>query len=307
MMLLRVSGFVDVSSTLYAPARHQDEERIMGRVEGKVAFISGSARGQGRSHALKLAAEGADIIGIDICAQIAGVPYPMSTPEDLAETVRGVEALGRRMVARHADVRDFTQVKEAVDEGVAELGRLDIVCVNAGITGTLSPSEDVESRVRIFAQVVDVNLTGAFRTVEATKQHVIDSGAGGSIIITSSLAGLRALGAGGGYGESKHGLVGMMRSYAHELAPHMIRVNTIHPSNVKTPMIMNEALYRAFRPDLPNPTAEEAASTLASLNLMPIPYTEPEDISNAVLFLASEEARYITGVALPVDAGGAIK
>lgn len=279
----------------------------MGRVDGKVAFISGAARGQGRSHALRLAAEGADIIGIDICEQIEGVPYAMSTPEDLAETVRGVEALGRRMVARRADVRDLQQVTEAVDHGVAELGRLDIVCANAGITGSMAPSEDAAARAEIFAQVVDVNLTGVFRTVEAAKQHVIDSGDGGSIIITSSMAGLRALGAGGGYGESKHGLVGMMRSYAHELAPHMIRVNTVHPGNVKTAMIMHDALYRAFRPDLSDPTAADAEVAMTTMHLMPVPYTEPEDISNAVLFLASDEARFITGVTLSVDAGGAIK
>ncbi|OZD00551.1 SDR family mycofactocin-dependent oxidoreductase [Rhodococcus sp. 06-221-2] len=280
---------------------------MMGRLERKIALITGSGRGQGRSHALKLAAEGADIIGIDICEQIDGVPYPLSTPDDLAETVRGVEALGRRMVARRADVRDFTQLKKAVDEGVAELGRLDIVCANAGITGSMSPDADAETRVRIFRQVVDVNLTGVFCTVEATKQHVIDSGDGGSIIITSSMAGLRALGAGGGYGESKHGLVGMMRSYAHELAPHMIRVNTVHPGNVRTPMIMHDALYRAFRPDLAHPTAADAEVAMATMHLLPVPYTEPEDISNAVLFLASDEAKFITGVTLPVDAGGTIK
>lgn len=279
----------------------------MGRVEGKVAFITGAARGQGRSHAVRLAEEGADIIAVDLCEQIDGVPYPMATDEDLQETVRAVEALDRRIVARKADVRDIGQLAAAVQEGVAELGRLDIVCANAGITGPYAAAATLEERSASFETVADVNLTGVYRTVEASRDALISSGGGGSIIITSSLAGLRALGAGGGYTEAKHGLVGLMRSYAIELAPHMIRVNTIHPSNVATPMILNEATYKAFRPDLENPTEEEALGALAGLNLLPIPYTEPRDISNAVLFLASEEARYITGVALPVDAGGAIK
>jgi SDR family mycofactocin-dependent oxidoreductase len=279
----------------------------MGRVKGKVAFITGAARGQGRSHAVRLAEEGADIIAVDLCAQIAGVPYPMATPEDLDETVKEVEALDRRIVARVADVREADQLAAAVAEGMAELGRLDIVCANAGITGPYAELTDLAARVAMFEQVADVNLTGVFRTVEAAKRALIDSGDGGSVIITSSLAGLRALGAGGGYTEAKHGLVGMMRSYAHELAPHMIRVNSIHPTNVATPMILNEATARAFRPDLENPTEDDVAEALSFLNLLPIPYVEARDISNAVLWLASDEARYVTGVALPVDAGGAIK
>lgn len=279
----------------------------MERVKGKVAFITGAARGQGRSHAIRLAEEGADIIAIDLCEQIDGVPYPMATTEDLKETVRAVESLDRRIVARQADVRNIAQLSAAITDGVAELGRLDIVCANAGISGPYGMADDLDERIANFQLVIDVNLTGVYRTVEASRQALIDSGPGGSIIITSSLAGLRALGAGGGYTDSKHGLVGMMRSYAHEFAPHMIRVNSIHPSNVATPMILNETTYKAFRPDLENPTEEEARGVLASLNLLPIPYSEPRDISNAVLFLASDESRYITGVALPVDAGAAIK
>ncbi|MDQ0382756.1 mycofactocin-coupled SDR family oxidoreductase [Amycolatopsis thermophila] len=281
---------------------------MAGRVEGKVAFITGAARGQGRSHAVRLAAEGADIVAVDICAQIDGVPYPLATEADLAKTVRQVEELGRRIVAVQADVRDTASLAAAVTEGLAELGHIDIVCANAGITGPIGePISDVNERVRLFEQVVDINLTGVYRTIELTKQPLIDNGPGGSVIITSSLAGLRALGAGGGYTEAKHGLVGMVRAYAHELAPHHIRVNSIHPSNVRTPMIVNDATVRAFRPDLKNPTLDEAAAALQTLNLMPVPYLEPEDISNAVLFLASDESRYITGIALPVDAGGAIK
>jgi (+)-trans-carveol dehydrogenase len=276
----------------------------MGKLDGKVAFITGAARGQGRSHALTLAREGADIIAIDICEQIDTVPYPMGTQADLDETVKLVEALDRRVVASKADVRDPEGLAAAVDEGVAQLGRLDIVLANAGIVGhplgTINPA-------KTFRDVVDVNLTGVYTTVEVSKQHLIDSSPGGSIVITSSLAGLRALGAGGGYTEAKHGLVGMMRTYALELAQHMIRVNSVHPTNVRTPMIQNDVIYGIFRPDLENPTEEEALAGLAFLNLLPVPYIEVEDVSNAILFLVSDDARYITGAALPIDAGGAIK
>jgi (+)-trans-carveol dehydrogenase len=276
---------------------------VTDRVRGKVAFITGAARGQGRSHAIALAEEGADIIAVDICAQIEGVNYPMSTMDDLKETVRLVEATGQRIIATVADVRDFDAIKGAVDDGVAEFGRLDIVLANAGIVST-----DFQTpRMTAFRNVVDVNLTGVFATIEATRQHLIDGGRGGSIVITSSLAGLRALGAGGGYTESKHGLVGLMRATATELAPHMIRVNSLHPTSVLTPMIDNENLFKLFRPDLEHPTISDAEIGLASLNLMPVAYVETRDITNAVLFLVSDEGRYITGVTLPIDAGGSIK
>jgi (+)-trans-carveol dehydrogenase len=280
---------------------------MSGRVQGKVAFITGAARGQGRSHALRLAAEGADIIALDICEQIQGVPYEMATDDDLAETVRGVEALGRHIVARKADVRNFHELSAVVAEGLSAFGRLDIVCANAGITGPFGVEESAAERPNSFSRVLDVNLTGAFITVEASKQALIDTGSGGSIILISSLAGLRAIGGSTGYIESKHGLVGMMRSYAHELAPHMIRVNSIHPTNVNTLMIINEPFRKVFRPDLEDPSPHDVNDALMALNLLAIPYVEPVDISNAVLFLASEEARYITGVPLPVDAGAAIK
>lgn len=279
----------------------------MGRVEGKVAFITGAARGQGRSHAVRLAQQGADIIAVDICDQIDGVPYPMATPEDLRETVRAVEAEGRRIVARQADVRAFDQVSAAVAEGVAELGRLDIVIANAGITGAYEAVADPADRVAEFEQVVNVNLTGVYRTIEAAKQPLIDTGDGGSVIIISSLAGLRALGAGGGYAAAKTGLIGLMRGYAHELAPYRIRANSVHPTNVRTPMIINDATARAFRPDLENPSQADVDAALSHLNLLPVPYVDASDISDAVLFLASDESRYITGTALPVDAGGAVK
>lgn len=282
---------------------------MTGRVEGKVAFITGAARGQGRAHAIRLAEEGADIIAVDICEDIPGLTYPMGTAEELEETVAAVEALDRRIVARKADVRDAASLAAAVEAGVVQFGRLDIVVANAGIVVTVADpaAQTLAERVENFEKVADINLTGVFNTVEAAREALLASGEGGSVILTSSLAGLKALGAGGGYTEAKHGVVGMMRSYAHEFAPHMIRVNSVHPTNVKTPMVMNEAIYRAFRPDLENPSAEDAAAALSFLNLLPIPFVEAEDIANAVLFLASDEARYITGVTLPVDAGAAVK
>jgi len=231
----------------------------------------------------------------------------MATKEDLAQTVREVEALDRRIVAREADVRDVEALSAVVAEGLDAFGRLDIVCANAGISGPYGKAASLADRARHFRTVVDVNLTGVFLTVEACKQAIIDGGRGGSVIITSSLAGLKALGAGGGYTEAKHGLVGLMRSSAHELAPHRIRVNSIHPTNVATPMIMNEATFHMVRPDKADATEEDLAAALGFLNLMPVPFVESSDISAAVLFLASDESRFVTGVTLPVDAGAAIK
>jgi (+)-trans-carveol dehydrogenase len=277
---------------------------MAGRAEGKVAFVTGAARGQGRSHAIRLAEEGADIIAVDICSQIDSVPYPMSTPDDLAETVKQVEALDRRIVATQADVRDYQALKQAVDDGVTELGRLDIVCANAGISGFGATQELSETS---WQDMIDVNLTGAWHTCKATTQHLIDGGQGGAIIITSSLAGLKALGNLAHYNSAKHGLVGLMRTLANELAPHFIRVNSVHPTTVNTEMIQNEMTYKLFRPDLEHPTAEDGKDAFTSLNALPIPWVEARDISNAVLFLASDEARYITGVTLPVDAGAFIK
>jgi (+)-trans-carveol dehydrogenase len=276
----------------------------MGALDGKVALITGAARGQGRSHALALAAAGADIVAIDICAQLPNVPYAMATPEDLASTVRQIEALDRRAVAVQADVRDADAIAAAADRGMSELGRLDIVVANAGIITSDSAGA---SRAQVFRDVVDVNLTGVYLTVEATRGHLVEGGRGGSIVLTSSLAGLRALGAGSGYTESKHGVVGLMRSLAIELAPHFIRVNSVHPTMVNTPMIMNEYVFGKFRPDLEHPNAEDVDSAFTTQNLLPIPYVEAADISNAILFLVSEAGRYITGVTLPIDAGAALR
>jgi SDR family mycofactocin-dependent oxidoreductase len=273
---------------------------MSGRVEGKVAFITGAARGQGRSHAIRLAQEGADIIAVDLCAQIDTVPYGMATPADLEETVKAVEALDRRIVAAQADVRDYGALKKALDDGVAQLGRLDIVSANAGIfsMGTLAELTDQQ-----WQDMIDVNLTGVWHAAKAAIPHLIEQGTGGSIVLTSSAAGLEGMPNIGHYVSAKHGVVGLMRTLALELAPHSIRVNSVHPTTVNTDMIQNETTYRMFRPDLENPTAKDAEDAFTSINALPIPWVEPVDISNAVLFLASDEARYITGVTLPIDAG----
>ncbi|HUD77535.1 MAG TPA: mycofactocin-coupled SDR family oxidoreductase [Streptosporangiaceae bacterium] len=277
---------------------------MAGRVEGKVAFITGAARGQGRSHAIRLAQEGADIIAIDLCAQVDSVPYPMSTPDDLAQTVREVEALDRRIVATQADVRDYGAVKAALDAGVAELGRLDIVAANAGIS-SVGRAEELPEQT--WQDMIDINLTGVWHAAKAAIPHLKAGGRGGSIIITSSAAGLMAMENIGHYVTAKHGLVGLMRTLALELAPDSIRVNSLHPTTVNTAMIQNAPTYALFRPDLENPTAEDAAESLLTLNALPVKWVEPIDISNALLFLASDEARYITGVTLPIDAGCVIK
>jgi SDR family mycofactocin-dependent oxidoreductase len=272
-------------------------------VEGKVAFVTGAARGQGRSHALRLAQEGADIIAIDIAAQIDTVPYPMGTPEDLAETVRQVEALDRRIVASQADTRDYDAVKKAVDEGVAQLGRLDIVASNAGIAGYGRADELSE---QAWQDMIDVQLTGMWHACKAAIPHLRAAG-GGSITITSSDAGLFAMENLAHYVSAKHGVVGLMRALTLELANDMIRVNTVNPTVVNTPMVNNEPSYKLFRPDLEHPTEDDFKAAALTLNALPIPWVEPVDISNAVLFLASDEARYITGITLPVDAGANIK
>ncbi|RZS64657.1 (+)-trans-carveol dehydrogenase [Agromyces ramosus] len=277
----------------------------MGRVEGKVAFITGAARGQGRSHAIRLAQEGADIIAIDLCEGLPENNYPPATEEDLAETVRQVEALDRRIVARKADVRDFDQVKSAVDAGVAELGRLDIVSANAGIAGSFNRAEDIPDDEWVNMQ--EINLSGVWRTCKAAIPHIRAGGRGGSMILTSSDAGLFAFPNIAHYVAAKHGVVGLMRTLALELAPDMIRVNSVHPTVVDTPMVNNEATFKLFRPDIEHPTADDFKEAAQGINALPIPWVDAVDISNAVLWLASDEARYVTGVALPVDAGANVK
>jgi SDR family mycofactocin-dependent oxidoreductase len=272
----------------------------MGRLDGKVAFITGAARGQGRSHAAMLAAEGADIIGVDVCRQIDSVPYPLASRDDLDETVKLVENAGRRMCAFEADVRDFDALDRAVADGVAELGRLDIVLANAGaLTITLGAADSAHSRTA-FRDGVDILLFGVWNTLQVTVPRLIAQGSGGSIVITSSSVALRTPatdGHGGAdaYTAAKHAAVGLMRGYANYLGPHNIRVNTIHPTGVLTPMIMNEFFAGWMEA---NPIAART-----QVNALPVEAVDPEDISRAICFLVSDDGRYITGSTFSVDAG----
>lgn len=277
---------------------------MAGRVEGKVALITGAARGQGRSHAVRLAEEGADIIALDVCEDIATSVIPLATEDDLAETAKLVEDLDRRIVTRKADVRDLAALQSVVDDGLSEFGHIDIVSANAGIADFGEAHELTEQQ---WDEMLAVNITGVWKTCRAVIPAMIEAGNGGSIVLTSSTAGLMGLANTAHYTTAKHGVVGLMRTLANELAPHMIRVNSVHPTTVATDMILNDSTYALFRPDLDNPTLEDAKESFVGLNMLPIPWVEPRDISNAVLWLASDEARYVTGVALPIDAGSTQK
>jgi SDR family mycofactocin-dependent oxidoreductase len=284
----------------------QEDWLMAGRLEGKVAFISGIGRGQGRSHALRFAEEGADIIGIDICADLPNVPYSLSTRADLDETVRLVEKLDRRIVAHVADVGDRAAVKAAIDDGVAQLGHLDVVFANAGICalGDFPPET--------FFQHFDTLLVGAQNVFWAAYPHLRD---GASLIATGSVASLipgsvdgPAAGPGGrGYGLAKRTIAQYVKELALVLAPRMIRVNAVHPTNCNTTLLHNEPMYQLFRPDIEHPTREQAEQAFPVMQAMPIPYVEPIDISNAAVFLASDESRYVTGLQLRIDAGSVIK
>ncbi|GEL18734.1 mycofactocin-coupled SDR family oxidoreductase [Pseudonocardia asaccharolytica] len=272
----------------------------MGRVEGKVALVTGAARGQGRSHAVRLAQEGADVIAVDLCHQLDSVPYPMATPADLDETVKRVEELDRRILARQADVRDLAAIEAVVAEGVAELGHLDVVVANAGIASFAPTWELTED---VWQEMIDVNLTGVWKTVKATVPRLLEQDTGGSIILTSSIAGLVAFANLAHYTSAKHGVTGLMRTLAVELAPHRIRVNSVHPTTVDTDMVNNPAAYSLFLGGMEGATRADAEAGMKALNAMPIPWVDPIDISNAVLWLASEESRYVTGTTQVIDAG----
>ncbi|GAA2423465.1 mycofactocin-coupled SDR family oxidoreductase [Actinomadura vinacea] len=277
----------------------------MGRVDGKVAFITGVARGQGRSHALRLAAEGADIIGVDICGPVGSVPYALASKEDLDETARAVRRTGRRMFTAVADVRDYPALEGALRDGIAEMGGLDIVSANAGIA-SFAPMHLMAEET--WRDMIDVNLTGVWHTVKAAAAPLIEAGKGGSIILTASSAGLKGAPNIGHYAAAKHGVLGLMKSLANELAAHMIRVNSVLPTGVgDTGMVNNEPMRKLFLPDADDPSHEDLGAAMGTLNALPIPWVECVDVSNAVLFLASEEARFITGTALSVDAGWHVK
>jgi SDR family mycofactocin-dependent oxidoreductase len=278
---------------------------MTGRVEGKVAFVSGAARGQGRSHAVRLAQEGADIIAIDICKPVDNVVYPAATPADLAETADLVTGYDRRIVTAEVDVRDYDALKAAVDSGVAQLGRLDIIVANAGIGNGGNKLHKI--RENIWQDMIDINLSGVWKTVKAGVPHILAGERGGSIVLTGSVGAHKALAHTGHYIAAKHGVVGLMRAFAVELGQHRIRVNSVHPSQVNTPMTMNDVTFKLFRPDLENPGPDDFAPFSQMTHTLPVPWVEAVDISNAVVFLASDESRYVTGVSLPVDAGALLK
>ena len=274
----------------------------MGKLDGKVAFITGAARGQGRSHAVRLAQEGADVIAVDALTDVATVGYPLATQADLDETVRLVEQADRRIVARKVDVRNGAAVQQALADGVAELGRLDVVVANAGIA-SFSPAEDMTDQM--WDDMIDINLSGVFRTVRPAIPHLKANPDGGSIVLIGSVGGLRGVMNIVHYCAAKFGLVGMAKVLAQELAPNRIRVNVVHPTNVSTDMIHNESLYRLFFPDRDPATVtpEDTEEVMRATNLLPVPWVQPADISEAVLYLVSDSGRYVTGIELPVDAG----
>jgi (+)-trans-carveol dehydrogenase len=278
----------------------------VGLFDGKVALVTGAARGQGRSHAVRLAAEGADVIAVDICADsLETLSYSLATEDDLDATVREVEASGRRAVKAIADVRSLAELQRAVEAGLAELGRIDIVCANAGI-GTWAVSWEMTEQQ--WAEMVDINLTGVFNTVRAALPSMVERGEGGSLVLTSSTAGLRAYQNTAHYTAAKHGVIGLMKVLAQELGPHRIRVNAVCPTTVRTPLVINDATFELFAPDVENPTEDDVREAFEGLNILPgVAWIEPGDVSDAVLFLCSDAAKYITGVALPIDAGNTVK
>lgn len=273
----------------------------MGKLDGKVAFITGAARGQGRSHAVRLASEGADIVAVDLCADLDEVAYALATTDDLAETAALVEKEGRRVITHQADVRDYDALRSAADDAVTQLGRIDVVIANAGIAAMPTNFDDQAWLGQVWDAVIGVNLTGVWNTVRAAAPAIVEGGNGGSIVLISSTAGLKGLTSPGGsigseaYVASKHGVVGLMRAFAVELSTHSIRVNTIHPTGVRTPMVENEALQEFL--------ATFPAAMNSITNLLPVELLEAGDISDAVAFLASDDSKFITGVTLPVDAG----
>jgi SDR family mycofactocin-dependent oxidoreductase len=277
----------------------------MGTLEGKVAFISGIARGQGRSHALRLAGEGADIIGVDICHDIGSMDYPNATPADLAETTKLIEQLDRRVITSEADVRDFDAVRHAIDSGVAELGRLDIVLSNAGIVRLHADTDYPE---QLWQDIVGTNLTGGFHVVNAAVPHLIAGGRGGVIVFTGSTAGVRPVANPGvgalAYTASKWGLVGVCKQLAATLAEHSIRVNIVHPTGVASGMTMNAAMAELAEQAM---AGGDANGMAAMQNALPVQILQPADISDAIAFLVSDQAKWITGVSLPVDAGFSIR
>jgi len=272
----------------------------MGRVDGRVAFITGAARGQGRAHALRLAEEGADIVLVDACADMATVGYPLASVEDLEEGAELVRKLGRRALTVQADVRDQAALDAAAATAVETFGRLDIVCANAGVASFAKTWELTDEQ---WADVIDVDLTGVWRTIRAVVPTMLDAGRGGSIVLTSSAGGIQGIQNFGHYVAAKHGVIGLMKTLANEVASARIRVNAVVPGTVLTDMVMNEPAMRLFRPDLEHPVLDDVREAMQSMHALPTPWLDPVDVSNAILWLSSDEARYVTGVVLPIDAG----
>jgi SDR family mycofactocin-dependent oxidoreductase len=278
----------------------------MGLVDGKVALVTGAGRGQGRSHALKLAAEGADVIAVDIGGgHVDTISYELASEADLDTTVSAIEAMGRRAVKAIADVRSLSDLLAAVDAGLSELGKIDIVCANAGIGSWAVAWELTEQQ---WKDMIDINLTGVFNATRAALPSMVERGEGGSVVLTSSTAGLRAYANTAHYTAAKHGVIGLMKVLAQEAGPHRIRVNAVCPTTVRTPLVINDATFELFAPHLESPTEDDVREPFESLNILPgVAWIEPEDVSDAVLFLCSDAAKYITGVALPIDAGNTVK
>lgn len=276
----------------------------MGRFDGRVVFITGVARGQGRSHAVKFAAEGATIVGLDVAESIPTVAYKGATPDDLDETAQLIEDTGAKSIIIQGDVRDQATINKLVSDALQAFGHIDIVVPQAGIT-TLAPFWELTDQQ--WDEMIGINLTGVWRTLRAAIPSMIERRAGGSIVMTGSIAGLMGMPNAAHYAATKHGINGIVKTLANELAPHRIRVNSVNPTNVATPMILDPAVYQFFRQDLDKPTMEDALPAFGSYLLLKQPWVESEEVSNAVLWLCSDEARSITGVQLPVDAGTTVK
>lgn len=273
----------------------------MGRVERKVAFITGAARGMGRSHALRLAKEGADIIAMDLAGPVKTVSYPPATRAELEDTARGVEEFGRRVYTYRADVRDYDALKGGLDVGVAEMGGLDVAVANAGILNDVKMTWELDEDN--WQTMLDVNLTGVWHTAKAAVPHLLDRGPGGSLILISSVCGLTGCPGLAHYTAAKHGVTGLTKVLANELGTRRIRVNCVHPSNTRTGMIDNPGAAEFYRPDLESPTWDDACESMKKMHIFDVPYLEPEDLSNIVLFLASDESRYMTGASVAMDLG----
>ncbi|WP_029113608.1 mycofactocin-coupled SDR family oxidoreductase [Mycobacterium sp. URHB0044] len=276
----------------------------MGQLDGKVAFITGVARGQGRSHAQTLAREGANIIGLDMCAKPSTTAYDGATEEDLQDTVRLVKEAGGDIVAEVADTRDYDQVKAVFDRGIEQFGRVDIVIPNAGIC---SGAKTWEISPQDWREMIDINLNGVFHTVKAAVPTLISQGDGGSVVFIGSTEALKGAENISSYAASKHGVTGLMTSLARELGQYGIRVNSVNPTCVDTHMINNDFVYGLFRPDLDKPTREDVVDTFSGTHILPVPWIEPGDVSNAILYLVTEPGRFITATTLVIDAGFIVK